>query len=441
MINKEEILHFIEKLEKIIQKTNNLELRCMTELKQFEQEILDYVKTEYPTIYLEPNYIYYTFSKEYQKKFLEIHKRIEKYLTKIIDYLQENENNYFTELQISIIANMIKKNINESFENTNIDDIINIEINAILIRNSNGNLKFAKNTLKIRKEIYEIVKKHCTNIKQRINAILQQDITSLLDFKLKEEIAPQIKPKKKLFPQVMKYGFLVSSLVISTYIIYDNYSFYKDTEKAKEILSNVATKIDLNKTNISVAGAEKQKTTMEKLKELNSDSVGYLKVPGTNVNHSVVQTKDNDYYLDHDFEKDYNANGWVFLDYRNSPKFEDRNNIIYGHNVYSMFSTLANTQTEEWFSNKNNHYITLITEEGETVWQVFSVYKIEVEDYYITTQFNSDQEFETFLQKIKNRSFFDFSTDVNVQDKILTLSTCNKSIKNGRTVVHAKRIK
>ena len=112
MINKEEILHFIEKLEKIIQKTDNLELRCMTELKQFEQEILDYVKTEYPTIYLEPNYIYYTFSKEYQKKFLEIHKRIEKYLTKIIDYLQENENNYFTELQISIIANMIKKNIN-----------------------------------------------------------------------------------------------------------------------------------------------------------------------------------------------------------------------------------------------------------------------------------------------------------------------------------------
>ena len=60
--------------------------------KKLSKKLTYYLERKF--CYEKENYIYYTFSKEYQKKFLEIHKRIEKYLTKIIDYLQENENNY-----------------------------------------------------------------------------------------------------------------------------------------------------------------------------------------------------------------------------------------------------------------------------------------------------------------------------------------------------------
>ena len=73
------------------------------------------------------------------------------------------------------------------------------------------------------------------------------------------------------------------------------------------------------------------------------------------------------------------------------------------------------------------------------MWQIFSVYKIEEETYYITTDFDNDLEYETFLNTIKSRSIYDFSTNLTVDDKILTLSTCYSE--KERTVVHAKLLK
>ena len=79
------------------------------------------------------------------------------------------------------------------------------------------------------------------------------------------------------------------------------------------------------------------------------------------------------------------------------------------------------------------------TEIENSLWQIFSVYKIEEESYYITTDFSSDLEYQKFLDTIKTRSIYNFNTNLGVNDKILTLSTCySDSI---RTVVHAKLIK
>ena len=55
-----------------------------------------------------------------------------------------------------------------------------------------------------------------------------------------------------------------------------------------------------------------------KLKEKNSDTVGYIKVNNTNINYPVVYSGDNTYYLTHAFDKTKNSAGWVFLDYRNN---------------------------------------------------------------------------------------------------------------------------
>ena len=73
------------------------------------------------------------------------------------------------------------------------------------------------------------------------------------------------------------------------------------------------------------------------------------------------------------------------------------------------------------------------------MWQIFSVYKIKAESYYITTDFNSDDEDMEFLDTIKKRSLYDFNTNLDKDDKILTLSTCYSDTE--RTVVHAKLIK
>ena len=180
---------------------------------------------------------------------------------------------------------------------------------------------------------------------------------------------------------------------------------------------------------------------LKKLKEKNNDTIGWLNVNNTNINYPFVKSSDNDYYLHHSFDKSYNNAGWVFLDYRNNKNLTDKNNIIYGHHRVNntMFTSLLNTLNESWYTNKDNHIIRVSLENENSLWQIISVYKIPVESYDITTKFNNDNEFITFLDIISKRSIYNFNYNVNKEDIILTLSTCYDD--NTRVVVHAKLIK
>ena len=91
-----------------------------------------------------------------------------------------------------------------------------------------------------------------------------------------------------------------------------------------------------------------------------------------------------------------------------------------------------------WYKNKDNHIIKISTLNNNQLWQVFSSYTIEPESYYITTSFNDDESFLTFLQTLKSRSIYDYGLDINKDDKILTLSSCYDDKK--RMVLHAKLI-
>ena len=174
----------------------------------------------------------------------------------------------------------------------------------------------------------------------------------------------------------------------------------------------------------------------------NKDTVGWIIVNNTNVNYPVVQTDDNDYYLAHDFNKKRNSAGWVFADFRDDFDNLSRNTVIYAHGRKDkvMFGSLTNTLNKKWYTNLDNQIIQLSTLKYNTMWQIFAVYKIEAESYYITTDFSSDTSFEAFIKTMKERSIYDFGVDVNKDDKLLTLSTCYND--NGiRLVVQAKLVK
>ena len=177
------------------------------------------------------------------------------------------------------------------------------------------------------------------------------------------------------------------------------------------------------------------------LKEKNSDTVGWINVNNTNINYPFVQTKDNSYYLNHSFDKKYNEAGWVFLDYRNNNDLNNKNTILYAHSRLdkTMFGSLSKVLKSSWYNNKDNHIIRLSTDTENTLWQIFSVYKIPEESYYITTNFNNNEEYNKFLNTIKQRSIHNFNTNLDTNDKIRTLSTCYSDTE--RTVVHAKLIK
>lgn len=177
------------------------------------------------------------------------------------------------------------------------------------------------------------------------------------------------------------------------------------------------------------------------LKKKNSDTKGWLQVKGTNINYPFVQTSDNDYYLTHSFNKKYNDAGWVFMDYRNNASSFDKNTILYAHGRLdgTMFSSLKNILKSSWYDNKDNHIIRLSTETENTLWQVFSVYRIPTTSDYIAVNFRSDAEYLNLLNTLKERSNFEFNTTLNENDKILTLSTCYND--EDKVVMHAKLIK
>jgi len=182
----------------------------------------------------------------------------------------------------------------------------------------------------------------------------------------------------------------------------------------------------------------------KKLLEQNNETVGWIKVNNTNVNSSIVQHNDNEYYLKHDFNKKYNINGWVYGDYRDDFQYFGTNTIIYAHNMTNrtMFGSLVWCLKESWYTNEENHYIKLSTPSSNTIWRIFSIYTIVPEVYYLKTYFDSNEEHQEFLDTLHKRSIYDFKLEekLTTDDKILTLSTCTDD-GTKRIVIHAKMIK
>lgn len=178
------------------------------------------------------------------------------------------------------------------------------------------------------------------------------------------------------------------------------------------------------------------------LKRKNNDTVAWIKVNNTNVNYSVVQTKDNEYYLNHDFNKKSNFSGWVYGDYRDDFTYFGNNTILYAHNLInrSMFGSLIWCQKESWYTNTDNQYIKISTPTSNTIWHIFSIYQIKPEVYYLKTYFETTEEHQDFLDTLKSRSIYNFNEELSTTDKILTLSTCSDD-GTKRAVIHAKMVK
>ena len=211
----------------------------------------------------------------------------------------------------------------------------------------------------------------------------------------------------------------------------------KSNKKNKDIMSEIKENVVIN--NEMDSNNEEYKIDFAKLKQKNSDAIAWIKVNGTDIDFPVVKGTDNSYYLTHNFDKEKNKAGWIFADYRNKFDGTDKNIIIYGHNMKngSMFASLKDVIKEEWYNNENNKYIALITENENCKYQVFSVYQIETEEYYLQTNISN---FKEFVEKIKGRSKKKFNVDIKETDSILTLSTCADNTKY-RVVLHAVKIK
>ena len=216
---------------------------------------------------------------------------------------------------------------------------------------------------------------------------------------------------------------LISILILSGYKIYTKISEYK---KAGTVYNDIREK-------------SKDKDKYSELTKINPDYRFWLKVDNTNIDYPVVQAEDNDYYLNHDFNKEYLASGSIFMDYRNNFE-DDKSTIIYGHHMRNktMFGELVNYKDKNFFNGNN---LINIEYKGKTyTYQVFSVYVADLTKDYLKVDFENDDDYQSYINYITNRSMHKSDLQVNKEDKIITLYTCSYEFKDARTIVHAKLI-
>ena len=183
------------------------------------------------------------------------------------------------------------------------------------------------------------------------------------------------------------------------------------------------------------------KNNFEELLKINNQTKGWLTVNNTNVNYPVVQTDDNDYYLNYNFYNQQDKNGWAFLDYRASIDNLYNNTIIFGHfnNDGTMFGSLKKVLNESWYTNLDNQIITFNTLNKNMKWQIFAIYTIPVTNDYLYLRLNTIESYNNFVDMVVARSIYDFGNKPTFGEKILTISTCYIT-SDYRLVIHAKLI-
>jgi len=177
----------------------------------------------------------------------------------------------------------------------------------------------------------------------------------------------------------------------------------------------------------------------EYLKDVNSDVVGWIQIPGTRIDYPVVQGSDNEFYLTHTVSGEEYSAGAIFLDAAIEDGLSDRNPILHGHNTKSgaMFSRLNRYRKQSFW--EAHRYVYITTPEGRGVYEIFSAYETEPDSDNYYFGFEADDVFQEYLDRVRSQSFYDTGVSVTKDDFIVTLSTCANNVEL-RFVVHAKRV-
>ncbi len=246
---------------------------------------------------------------------------------------------------------------------------------------------------------------------------------------------------------------IVFSIALILQYYHDVYSTAKERNLLNEVYINENTGVEENINNSlsnSTTQAEKVNETskdtqrilkVQKLKQKNSDIVGWIQIENTNINYPVVQGSNNDYYLNHNYEKKYNVNGAIFLDKDYSWDIPSSNLLIYGH--HSTFKDLLKYQSYDFYKTHSN--IRFTTKEEDTAYKILAVFRSKVYyktdknvfRYYYFINAKNEKEYSEFVQNAKKASLYETGVTAEYGEQLLTLSTCSYHTQDGRFVVVA----
>lgn len=251
------------------------------------------------------------------------------------------------------------------------------------------------------------------------------------------------KNKNKKLKRIILIILIAIVLCGSLYILYYLYGNYKSKIDNENILDNII----INETR-TTQGKTERILQLEELKKENEDIVAWLEIPNTKINFPVLQSNDNEYYMKHNYKKEYSIDGSIFLDkdYKWNPP--SSNLLIYGHNNKNgnMFQDLLKYEEENYY--KEHPLIQFTTLQEDCEYEIISVFKSRVyyKDeqnvfrYYYFINSKNEQEYNNYVQESKKASLYDTGKTAGYGEQLLTLSTCEYSQEDGRFVIVAKKV-
>lgn len=276
-----------------------------------------------------------------------------------------------------------------------------------------------------------------------------EDYDPVMQERIKQEIYLQEKQRRR----TVVICSLVAILCLGYVIFY--YYLYERNSNEYEHLASLKTEDNItvnNEVHINYTKEEEKKEliVLEKYKKLfsqNKSLIGWIKIDDTNIDYPVMQTVNNEYYLDHNYNQQYDKNGSIFLDKDCDITNPGTNMIIYGHHMKSgkMFGNLKLYSNKSYYDEHPIIQFDTIYEEGR--YQIMYVFRSRIynEDeivfkYYQFFDVATPEEFDSNMREMAKLSLYDTGVTATYGDKLITLSTCDNSEQDGRFVVVAKKI-
>ncbi len=218
---------------------------------------------------------------------------------------------------------------------------------------------------------------------------------------------------------------LVICIGVFSFAAYQLFSIWQEYEKGDATYEDIHS-IAIEEKERSIEEYETYSYDFDKLKEINSDVVGWIRFDQPEIiDYPIVAGVDNNKYLKTDFNGGTSDHGTIFLDMRNAPTFTDKHAIVYGHNMKndSMFGAL-NKYSEEAFYEENPYFY-IYTPDGKVKKYHISSARVVKEDAVCyNLQFADDAQFIEHLQEMESGSLYDTGVDYDENSQLVTLSTC-----------------
>ena len=176
------------------------------------------------------------------------------------------------------------------------------------------------------------------------------------------------------------------------------------------------------------------------LLKTNSDIKGWIYGEATNVDYPVLQTDDNDFYMDHLYNKEANSSGSIFADYRNKSDFSDRNTVLYGHHMGNgtMFGSIERYTSQDFYEATPT--MMLYTPEGDYRIELISGTHESGDDQFVEFNFKNEEDFQKYVESFRQRSTFKSDVQVQPGDKLISLCTCAYVFDNARFMLMGRLV-